>query len=116
MKPKSLEVLTLSKRDDSVASGDCQNSSLNTNMHSQQKQSLTIKQSQIVKTLQGKELLDLYEKLDHQRKVINDVKRVLGDTLMTDHCIVDRIVALQDAQRSIQDDNSVVIGQLVTRH
>ena len=69
-----------------------------------------------MKTLQGKELLDLYEKVDHQRKVINEVKRVLGDTLMTDQCILERVVALQDAQRSVQEEHAFVTSQLLNRH
>ncbi len=58
--PRSLKVLTLSKRDDSVASSDyyahAQNNAVAIT---------TIKQSQITKTLQGKELLEVYDKVDH---------------------------------------------------
>jgi len=44
--------------------------------------------------LQGKELLDLYDTLDMQRKLINDCKKVLGDVMMTDKSVIDRIVSL----------------------
>ena len=89
--PKSLKVLTLSKREDSWASNEkfatCQQALPSS-------AALTIKQSQIIKTLQGNELLDLYEKIDSQRKLIDDTKRVLGDIDMTDASIIDRIVSL----------------------
>jgi len=58
--PKGLKVLTLSKREDSVAS----NEKFGSNRIPPPSNSLTIKQSQITKTLQGKELHDLYEKIN----------------------------------------------------
>ena len=46
----------------------------------------------------------LYDKVDLQRKVLNDIKRILGDSHMTDQSIVDRIVDLQEAQRSLKQE------------
>lgn len=60
--PKSLKVLTLSKREDSMASNE--KSGSGQQVTAPPSNSLTIKQSQITKTLQGKELLDLYEKIN----------------------------------------------------
>ena len=97
-------MLTLSKRDDSVASNDYQ------------PQSLTIKQSQITKALQGKELLSLYEKLDRQRLVLNEAKQVLGDPLMTDQCIVERIACLMKSQRVLRAEHSLTVAQMAERH
>ena len=57
--PKSLKILNLSKREDSVASSSDYVPPSIVNQ-----QSLTLKQSQITKTLQGKELLELYDTLD----------------------------------------------------
>ena len=42
----------------------------------------------------SKDVEALYDKVDLQRKVLNDIKRILGDSHMTDHSIVDRIVIL----------------------
>ena len=65
----------------------------------------------------------LYDKVDLQRKVLNDIKRILGDSHMTDQSIVDRIVILQEAQRSLkqekrnmQEEHLRVVSQLVNRH
>ena len=87
--------MSLSKRDDSETSG--KPITINASAHN----SLTLKQSQITKTLQGKELLELYETVDYQRKIINDCKRVLGDVKMTDASIIKRIVALQAARERL---------------
>ena len=52
----------------------------------------------------SKDVEALYDKVDLQRKVLNDIKRILGDSHMTDHSIVDRIVILQEAQRSLKQE------------
>ena len=107
--------MTLSKRDDSVASSENPIA-----VPPSAKQSLTIKPSQITKS---KDVEALYDKVDLQRKVLNDIKRILGDSHMTDQSIVDRIVILQEAQRSLkqekrntQEEHLRVVSQLVNRH
>ena len=111
--PKSLKVLSLSKRDDSVASSDYfapqQPSAITTNPIT------TIKQSQITKTLQGRELLELYDKVDHQRKVLNKVKQVLGDPTMTDQSIVERIQHLMTAKNQINLDHQAQLELVQNR-
>ena len=56
---------------------------------------MTIKSSQITKTLQGQELLEIYEKLDTYKKVLHEVKKALGDSLMDDSRIIDHILSLK---------------------
>ena len=56
---------------------------------------MTIKSSQITKTLQGQELLEVYEKLDTYKKVLHEVKKALGDSLMDDSRVIDHILSLK---------------------
>ena len=56
---------------------------------------MTIKSSQITKTLQGQELLEVYEKLDNYKKVLHEVKKALGDSLMDDSRVIDYILNLK---------------------
>ena len=56
---------------------------------------MTIKSSQITKTLQGQELLEVYEKLDNYKKVLHEVKKALGDSLMDDSRVIDHILNLK---------------------
>jgi len=61
-------------------------------------------------------LLELYEKVEQQRKVLNDAKRVLGDTTMTDLSIVDRIASLQANQVTLQVEKKQMVAQLLEHH
>jgi len=61
---------------------------------------MTIKSSQITKTLQGQELLELYERLDSYKKILHEVKKALGDSLMDDSRIIDHILNLKKQQRA----------------
>ena len=56
---------------------------------------MTIKSSQITKTLQGQELLEVYEKLDNYKKVLHEVKKALGDSMMDDSRVIDHILNLK---------------------
>ena len=56
---------------------------------------MTIKSSQITKTLQGAELLEVYEKLDNYKKVLHEVKKALGDSMMDDSRVIDHILNLK---------------------
>jgi len=52
----------------------------------------------------------------NQRKVLNDAKQVLGDTTMTDHSIVDRIISLMGSQENMRVEGNQVVAQLLDRH
>lgn len=68
-------------------------------------QQMMIKSSQITKTLQGQELLELYERLDTYKRLVHEVKKALGDSMMHDSKMIDHILNLKKRQRDAADES-----------
>ena len=69
---------------------------------------MMIKSSQITKTLQGQELLELYEKLDSYKRLIHEVKKALGDSMMNDSKMIDHILNLKKRQRDADESQKTI--------